>query len=288
MNDYQGGSLQIKYRVVDGALQIDYSTNDGSSFTSCILNKKYAGFKTIGYIGISSGNPISQNVNEVDVTSVDFFNLNSKFYQHQEDIVQDQQYYARDDNGFVGKTAYPWSAKLNTIEMGKVAFDVLEMKRTQREYYREQFNKALNIVKPGDDFAETVFKLFEQMRLLNDDIGNHLSIQDTKRDHIKDLEKRLLKEEDYRKFLDYVQKEDDKLYELSTKFATLSGEAKRILDDLKEKSSQRQADFAVQGGTHDNRNEDHHRVLPRDVKEKLLDTAKEVDNLHLTFDKFTL
>lgn len=45
--------------------------------------------------------------------------------------------------------------------MGKVAFDVLEMKRTQREYYNEQFNKALNIVKPGDDFAETLFKLFE-------------------------------------------------------------------------------------------------------------------------------
>ena len=98
----------------------------------------------------------------------------------------------------------------------------------------------------------------------------------------------MLKEEDYRKFLDYVQKEDDKLYELSTKFATLSGEAKRILDDLKEKSAKRQADFAVEGGTHDNRNDNHHRVLPRDVKEKLLDTAKEVDNLHLTFDKFTL
>ena len=103
--------------------------------------------------------------------------------------------------------------------MGKVAFDVLEMKRVQREYYNEQYNKALNIVKPGDDFAETLFKLFEQMRLLNDDMGNHLSIQDTKRDHIKDLESRLLKEEDYRKFLDYVQKEDDKLYELSSKFA---------------------------------------------------------------------
>lgn len=78
------------------------------------------------------------------------------------------------------------------------------------------------------------------MRLLNDDMGNHLSIQDTKRDHIKDLESRLLKEEDYRKFLDYVQKEDDKLYELSSKFAQLSGEAKRILDDLKDKSAQRQ------------------------------------------------
>jgi len=32
----------------------------------------------------------------------------------------------------------------------------------------------------------------------------------------------------------------------------------------------------------------HHKILPRDVKEKLLDTAKEVDNLHLSFDKFTL
>lgn len=42
------------------------------------------------------------------------------------------------------------------------------------------------------------------MRLLNEDMGNHLSIQDTKKDHIKDLESRLLKEEDYRKFLEYV------------------------------------------------------------------------------------
>ena len=72
----------MKYKVIDGALQVDYSTNDGQSFTSCILNKRYAGFKSIGYIGISSGNPVMQNVNEVDVTSVDFFNLNSKFYQH--------------------------------------------------------------------------------------------------------------------------------------------------------------------------------------------------------------
>lgn len=45
--------------------------------------------------------------------------------------------------------------------------------------------------------------------------------------------------------MDYVQKEDDKLYELSSKFAQLSGEAKRILDDLKDKSAQRQSDFAV-------------------------------------------
>jgi hypothetical protein len=43
--------------------------------------------------------------------------------------VEDQEYYKRDENGYQGMTKYPWSAKLNTIEMGKVAFDVFEMKR---------------------------------------------------------------------------------------------------------------------------------------------------------------
>lgn len=42
-----------------------------------------------------------------------------------------------DDTGYAGKTAYPTSAKLSTIAMGKIAFDVLEMKRHQREYVKE-------------------------------------------------------------------------------------------------------------------------------------------------------
>jgi hypothetical protein len=79
-------------------------------------------------------------VNDIDVYSIDFFNGNSEFYQHDaQEIVEEQQYYKRDENGFVGRTQYPWSAKLNTIELGKVAFDVLEMKRVQREYVKEQF-----------------------------------------------------------------------------------------------------------------------------------------------------
>jgi hypothetical protein len=45
-------------------------------------------------------------------------------------LIEGQEYYSRDENGFVGKTAYPYSAKLSTIEMGKVAYDVLEMKRS--------------------------------------------------------------------------------------------------------------------------------------------------------------
>jgi len=45
--------------------------------------------------------------------------------------------------------------------MGKVAFDILEIKRTQREYLNEQFSKALNIIKKDDDISEVIFKLFE-------------------------------------------------------------------------------------------------------------------------------
>lgn len=65
--------------------------------------------------------------------------------------------------------------------MGKVAFDVLEVKRTQREYRAEQQNKALNIVKREDDVSEVIFKIFEQVRLMNEEMKNHLSIQDTKK-----------------------------------------------------------------------------------------------------------
>lgn len=126
----------------------------------------------------------------------------------------------------------------------------------------EQFNKALNIIKKNDDISEVIFKLFEQMRLMNDDLKNHLSIQDTKRDHIRELEPKLLKEEDYKKFLYYIKKEDEKLYQLSTKFAELTTSAKTILDDLKAKSGERQSSYGIQNGE-DSRNHDQARILPR-------------------------
>jgi hypothetical protein len=61
----------------------------------------------------------------------------------------------------VGKTNYPFSAKLNTIEMGKVAIDILEMKRNNREFFSEQFHKSLNIVGKEDDIGEMLYKLNE-------------------------------------------------------------------------------------------------------------------------------
>lgn len=82
----------------------------------------------------------------------------------------------------------------------------------------------------------------------------------------------MLTEHDYQVFLDKIKEEDQKLYELSQKFADLTAEAKKILDDIKSKSKDRQQQFGVEGVDVKN----HHRILPREIKEKLLDTAKEV------------
>jgi len=168
MPEFTGGNLKLKYRVESTALYLDYSIDAGTTWNACIAGKKYVGFHANGYVGITAGNPVHQNVNDIDVYSVDFFNMNSDFYKHDaHDIVETQSYYKRDANGFRGKTVYPWSAKLNTIEMGKVAVDILELKRNNREFMKEQFNKQLNIVKPTDDTGETLFKITEQMRNLN-------------------------------------------------------------------------------------------------------------------------
>jgi len=128
MYDFDGGQIDFKYRVVDKKLSLDYSLSGlKGKFTSCIEDKYYASFHSIGYAGVTSGNPINQNVNEIDVHRIDFFNMNPEYYQHDAaDVVDQQHYYKRDANGFVGKTAYPYSAKLSTIEMGKVAIDILE------------------------------------------------------------------------------------------------------------------------------------------------------------------
>jgi hypothetical protein len=119
---------------------------------------------------------------------------------------------------------------------------------------------------------------------MNEEMKNHLSIQETKKMHIQQLETILMTEHDYQIFLDKIKEEDQRLYELSQKFADLTAEAKKVLDEIKNKSKERQSQHGVEGVDVKN----HHRILPREIKEKLLDTAKEVDNLHLSFDKFTL
>lgn len=60
--------------------------------------------------------------------------------------------------------------------MGKVAIDIFEGMRNLRDYRKEQFQKSLNVIKKDDDISEVLFKMFEQMRLLNADLNNHLEI----------------------------------------------------------------------------------------------------------------
>ena len=64
--------------------------------------------------------------------------MNAEFYQHDaKEMIEEQEYFKRDSTGYVGKSKYPWSAKLNTIEMGKIAVDIFEWKKLQREYWAE-------------------------------------------------------------------------------------------------------------------------------------------------------
>lgn len=57
--------------------------------------------------------------------------------------------------------------------------------------------KSLNIIKKDDDISEVLFKMFEQMRLLNFDLNKHIEIQTAKKNTIRDLEKKLLHKENY-------------------------------------------------------------------------------------------
>ena len=173
----------------------------------------------------------------------------------------------------MGKKDYPWSAKLNTIKMQEVAFDIFEIKRNMREFYKEQFTKSLNIIKKDDDFSEMIFKMFEQIRLLNSELQQHLDIQESKKSSIRNLERVLIHESDYQHLLSQLKAEDKQLYEISVGFSEITKEAKRILDDIKAKSEKRKQDFGV--GEHDAVN-NHHRVLPASLTEELSQAVGQV------------
>ena len=279
MPDFDGGLIEIKFRSEQGRLSVDYATLGEDRFQSCISSKFYPSLRKNGYVGITAGNPYHQNVNDIDVYSVNFFNLNSKFYQHDaEEIVEVQQYYARDENGFVGNKKYPWSAKLNTLKLEKVAYDVFQIKRNQRDYYKEQFTKSLHIIKREDDISEMLYKMFEQVRLLNEDLKAHSDIQESKKSSIRNLERLLIHEDNYRHFLDQLKEQDAQLFDISTKFSELTKEAKRILDTIKEKSEARKQQHGVQEGE---KISNHHRSLPKKVKDEVATTLNDVSPILL-------
>jgi len=55
--DFEDGLLDVKYKVVDAKLTLEYSFGEDDKFHECVKEKKYHGLKQKGYVGISSGNP---------------------------------------------------------------------------------------------------------------------------------------------------------------------------------------------------------------------------------------
>jgi len=56
-------------------------------------------------------------------------------------------------------------------------------------------------VKEDDDISETMYKMFEHMRLINDEMVSHLEVQKTKKHAIEAFEQQLLKDSDYALFI---------------------------------------------------------------------------------------
>lgn len=109
----------------------------------------------------------------------------------------------------------------------------------QREYLKEQQAKALFQVTPDDDAPQTIYKIFEQIRVLNSDLTRQLEYQKTKRKAVEDFERRLIKEEEYEMLVNELNSYDDALVSVSLQFSDLTKEAKRIIDEAKAASEQR-------------------------------------------------
>ena len=81
-----------------------------------------------------------------------------------------------------------------------------------------------------------------------------------KKQSIQQFEKILLKDSDYKHFIDVVKEDDKSLSEISQKFHDLSIEAKRILDEISAKSDKRKEQHGVYDD--DDQSQNHHKPLP--------------------------
>jgi len=253
--------------VEDGRLSVAYNLfGDEKSYTTCIMGKTYPQLRAKSFVGISAANPSFSDVNEIDVESVEFYNRNKNFYQHDEAVRDHDELLVRDETGYLGATKYPWSAKLDTISLGKVAVDIFEQKRLQREHLQEQQKKQLFIVSPEDDMTEAIFKLFEQIKAVNEDMNRHIKFQKNKKKSIENFERIMMSESEYQSLVDQVKEYDGTLVNISQKFSAMTREAKRVIDEAKAKSDRRKSDFGVSDEAVEVR---EHRKFPERLTRKV-------------------
>lgn len=84
-----GDLIYVTMKVDNGKLSVKYKLPQYGDEYECITDKRYQVLKKPGHIGVTSGNPKNQNINTISIHSIDFFNGNQAFYQHEKDIVGD-------------------------------------------------------------------------------------------------------------------------------------------------------------------------------------------------------
>lgn len=150
--------------------------------------------------------------------------------------------------------------------MGDVAVDIFEQRRIRRDAHKELRNKALFIVKEDDDINEVIFKLFEQMRSLNIDLERNIKFQDNKLHAIEEFEDVVHTKEQYQHIVSKISELDGILVNASQKFAHMTREAKRVIDEAKIMSEVRKE----RHGVSDNAvKTNHHRDLPRHLTQRI-------------------
>lgn len=92
------------------------------------------------------------------------------------------------------------------------------------------------MIKKEDDTGEVLFKLNEQMLVMNKYMEEMVMTQLRKRESIYEFEKKMLKTEDYQYFVDELEKQDAKLYEVSNTFSSLTSRTKKLLEEIQVKS----------------------------------------------------
>lgn len=84
IKDFKQGKVEIFYKVSSGTLDIKYLTSpnddEPSRYTDCFIQQYEKVLSFQGFFGLTSAN-LNSSQNDIDLKMIDFFNLNSDYYQ---------------------------------------------------------------------------------------------------------------------------------------------------------------------------------------------------------------
>lgn len=181
----------------------------------CIKEKEYQELYYQGFFGLTSEN-VKYTKNDIDLTMVEFYNLNPNHYQNTEGL-QERNYFEkeREKQRFIDKKNRELKSKrkeqekekgiessstndevpnehkdkLNVNEMAEHAHDILHMKREVEAQEKEEIKNDLSNINEQDSFDEIVFKLFEQLKSYNNALKQMQKYQNDMREDLEDVER---------------------------------------------------------------------------------------------------